>query len=93
MDSPHRYYGEGVAQRIWAQALVEASPASWEEASIHLTASLRTLEAGDALLEAARTHVVWGRLCRQFRDLASASEHFEKADVQFERAGLAVERA
>jgi hypothetical protein len=43
-------YGEGVAQRIWAQALVEASPASWEEACTHLAASLHTLEAGDALL-------------------------------------------
>jgi len=85
-------YGEGVAQRIWAQALVEASPAFWEEACTHLTASLHTLEVGDAILEAARTHVVWGHLCVQLGDLASALEHFEKAAAQFERAGLAAER-
>jgi tetratricopeptide (TPR) repeat protein len=85
-------YSEGLAQRIWGQALAEASPPRWDEAEAHLVASLQALEAGEAFLEAARTQVVWGLLCRKRGDLTSAREHFERAAVQLEDAGLADER-
>jgi tetratricopeptide (TPR) repeat protein len=85
-------YGEGLAQRVWGQALAEASPPRWDEAEAHLSTSVQVLEAGEAFLEAARTHVVWGQSCRKRGDLLSALEHFEKAAAQFEASGLAHER-
>ncbi len=71
-------YGEGLAHR--------------EEAEIHLATSVQFLESGEVFLEAARTHVVWGQICRKRGDMDLALEHFGKAVVQFEDAGLARER-
>jgi tetratricopeptide (TPR) repeat protein len=77
---------EGLAQRVWGQAL--ARQARWEEAETHLAASWQILLSGEVLLEAARTQVAWGLLCRDRDDLASAHMHFEKAATQFEVSGL-----
>ncbi len=85
-------YGEGLAHRVWGQALAEDSPPRWEEAEIHLATSVQFLESGEVFLEAARTHVVWGQICRKRGDMDSALEHFGKAIVQFGDAGLARER-
>ncbi len=84
-------FGEGEAQRVWGQALAALDPESWPDAEIHLAASIQPLESGEAHLEAARTHVVWGVLLRDRDDKAAAREHFEKAAAQFESSGLAVE--
>ncbi|PWT75115.1 MAG: hypothetical protein C5B60_05765, partial [Chloroflexi bacterium] len=86
-------YSEGLAQRVWGQALAEASPPSWDEAEAHLAASLHLLESGEALLEAVRTQVVWGQACRKRGDMEAAHEHFARAVVQLQDAGLAHERA
>ena len=59
-----------------------------EEAERHLAASIQTLLSGENLLEAARTQVAWGLLCRDRGDLASAQGHFEQAAAQFETSGL-----
>jgi len=85
-------YGEGLAQRVWGQAMAEADPPLWEEAEVHLAASVQLLEAGEAFLEVARTRVVWGQICRKRGTLLSAQEHFGKAVAQFETSGLASER-
>lgn len=85
-------YGEGLAHRVWGQALAEDSPPRWEEAEIHLATSVQFLESGEVFLEAARTHVVWGQICRKRGDMNPALEHFGKAVVWFEDAGLAHER-
>jgi len=77
---------EGMAQRVWGQAL--ARLARWEEAEAHLAASVELLLSGEALLEAARTQVTWGQLCRTRGDLAAAQAHFAQAAAQFEVAGL-----
>jgi tetratricopeptide (TPR) repeat protein len=81
--------GEGIAEQVKGQAL--ARVACWEEAERHLAASVRVLLSGEARLEAARTHVVWGIVCRDHGDRASARAHFEQASAQFEASGLARE--
>jgi tetratricopeptide (TPR) repeat protein len=85
-------YGEGLAQRVWGQTLAAASSSHWAEAEAHLAASIQALETGQALLEVARTQVVWGQLCRERGNETGALEHFEKAAAQLEDAGLAHER-
>jgi hypothetical protein len=49
---------------------------------------VRLFEAGDARLEAARTHVAWGRVAQARGDLEAAHEHFTRAAAQFEASGL-----
>jgi hypothetical protein len=77
---------EGLAQRVWGQAL--ASLARWREAETHLSASVQALLAGEVLVEAARSQVAWGVLCRDRGDAASAQEHFELAASHFAASGL-----
>jgi len=81
---------EGLAERVCGQALARLS--RWGGAEQHLAASVETLLSGECRLEAARTHVVWGRLCRERGDSASAQAHFEQAYAQFEASGLERER-
>jgi tetratricopeptide (TPR) repeat protein len=71
----------------------EAIPHPSEAAEAHLAESLRLLELAEARLEAARTHVAWGLLCRDRQDDAVARPHFEQAAAQFEASGLADELA
>jgi hypothetical protein len=75
----------GIAERVWGQALARLS--RWEEAEAHLAASVQTLLSGECLLEATRTHVVWG-LCCDHGARASAQAHFEQACAQFDASGL-----
>ncbi len=82
-------YSEGLAQRIWGQALAHLEPARWEEAEQHLAASLSAFEAGEARLEAAQTHVAWGRILYERGNNDAARVHFEQAAAQYEASGLA----
>jgi hypothetical protein len=81
--------GEGMARRVCGQAL--ARLARWEEAEPHLAASVQTLLSGECRLEPARTHAVWGLICRDHGDEVSAQVHFERACAQFETSGLTYE--
>lgn len=76
----------GLSYRVWGQALAQL--ARWDEAEAHLAASIQALLSGGSLLEAARTQVAWGLLCRDRGDHASAQGHFESAAAQFEDSGL-----
>jgi tetratricopeptide (TPR) repeat protein len=80
--------GGGWAHRAWGRALARLTPPRWDEAEAHLAESLHLLEAGDARLEAARTHVVWGNICRERGHHHAAREHFEKASAQFKVSEL-----
>jgi hypothetical protein len=40
-------FTEGLAHRVWAQALATATPPRWEEVEAHMTTSLRALESGE----------------------------------------------
>jgi DNA-binding SARP family transcriptional activator len=79
---------QGWAQRVWGQALAALKPPRWDEAESHLAESLRLLESGEAVVEAARTHVAWGLLCRDRHNLTAAGEHLEEAAAQFEASSL-----
>jgi DNA-binding SARP family transcriptional activator len=82
---------QGWAQRVWGQALAALKPPRWDEAEAHLAESLQLFESGEVVVEAARTHVAWGLLCRDRHNLAAAGEHLEKAVAQFEASGLMAE--
>jgi DNA-binding SARP family transcriptional activator len=79
---------EGLARRTWGQALAALVHPQWDEAEAQLAESLRLLEAGQSQLEAARTQVAWGTLCRDRGDLAAARAHWERAAAQWEASGL-----
>jgi hypothetical protein len=81
-------FSEGLARRTWGKALAALDPPRWDEAEAQLAHSLRLLEAGQARLEAARTHVAWGAVCRERGDLTAAREHWEQAAAQWETSGL-----
>ncbi len=86
-------FAEGIARRTWGRALGALVPPQWDEAEDQLARSLRLLEEGQARLEAARTHVAWGAVCRDRGDLAGARAHWEKAATQWERSGVTHELA
>jgi class 3 adenylate cyclase/tetratricopeptide (TPR) repeat protein len=79
---------EGLARRVWGQALAALTPPRWDEAEAQLTESLRVLESGQSWLAVARTHVAWGIVCRDRGDFDAAREHWEKAIAQWEKSKL-----
>jgi tetratricopeptide (TPR) repeat protein len=81
-------FAEGLAQRVWAEALVASDHPQREEADPHFAESLQAFEPGEARLEAARTHVVWGKLLARRGDVSAGREHLAKAAAQFEASGL-----
>jgi tetratricopeptide (TPR) repeat protein len=81
-------FAEGLARRAWGQALAALVPPRWDEAEDQLAESLRLLESGSARLEAARTHVAWGAVCRDRGNIGAAREHWEHAAAQWEASGL-----
>lgn len=85
------WYAQGWAQRIWGEACLQMQPPELEQAHAHFAASLAAYEACQAPLEAARTHLAWGKMLRARGDENSAREHFEIAAAQFEASGLARE--
>lgn len=84
-------YSQGLAHRVWGQSLAALNPPHWEEAEEHMAASVQSLASGEALLEVARTHLIWGGLARTHNDHAAARDHLEKAAAQFEASGLTVQ--
>jgi DNA-binding SARP family transcriptional activator/predicted ATPase len=79
---------EAMARRAWGQALAALETPQWDEAEAQLAHSLRLLESGECRLEAARTNVAWGTVCRDRGDLAGARAHWEQAAAQWEKSGL-----
>ena len=79
---------EGLAERALGHALL-LSGHNMLDASEHFAASVRLLESGDARLEAARTHQLWGTVLCEQADVPSAQAHLELALAQFRAAGLA----
>jgi class 3 adenylate cyclase/tetratricopeptide (TPR) repeat protein len=81
-------FSAGLAHRVWAQALATISPPRFEDAELHLSTSIELLESGDAHLQTAHTHIIWGRICRERDDLVAAIHHFRSAEDVFEKSGL-----
>jgi tetratricopeptide (TPR) repeat protein len=84
-------FAEALVQRTWSEALLALNPPHWEEAEAHLASGLELFDSGGARLEAARTHVVWGKLWRKHGNTDAAREHFEKAAAQFQASELTSE--
>jgi class 3 adenylate cyclase/tetratricopeptide (TPR) repeat protein len=81
-------FAEGLARRVWGQALAALTPPCWDEAEAQLAQSLRVLQSGQGWLAVARTHVAWGVVCRDRGDIGAAEEHWEKATAQWEKSNL-----
>lgn len=81
-------FAEGLAERVWAKALLASSPAQYDAAERHLVASVNAFEAGECLVEAARTRMTWGLVAASNGKLKSARRHLESAAAQFEASGL-----
>jgi tetratricopeptide (TPR) repeat protein len=81
-------FAQGLAQRVWGEALAQLASPQYDQAETHFTESLCLFEEGDARLEAARTHVAWGRMLREQGNESDAREHFGKAIEQFKISQL-----
>jgi hypothetical protein len=81
----------GVSYRVWGQALVKLSIPAWDQAEARMAESLAVLESGQNRLEAARTHLAWGAICRDRGNTATALNHWEKANRQFTASNAAHE--
>lgn len=86
-------FSEGVAQRVWGQALAAVDRPGLTQAEEHFTASLELFEQASAAIEAARTHLLWGEVLLQRGERERAREHLEKAAAQFDASGTASELA
>ncbi len=82
-------FGEGLAQRTWGQALAALGRSRYDESESHMSESLRLLESGEGSLQAARTHVAWGKVLEARGNHDAARRHFEQAAAQYEASGLA----
>ena len=84
-------WSAGVAYRVLGQALVNSNPVHGEEAEKQFAESIKVLESGKNRLEAARTHLVWGTVCRDRGNTAMAQNHWELANRQFTESNSARE--
>jgi len=80
-------WSAGVAYRVWGLAVINVNPTHWQEADKQFAESIKVLEVGKNRLEAARTHLAWGKLCHNRGDSAMAQSHWELADRQFSESG------
>jgi len=78
--------GEGVARRIWGQALAAKSDPAWDDAEEQMAKSLEVLSSGQNLPEMARTQVVWGTISRNRGKPENARHYWEQAATFFETA-------
>lgn len=81
-------FAEGLAERVWAKALLASSPVQYDTAERHLIASVNAFEAGGCLVEVARTRLTWGLVAASNGKLKNARRQLESASQQFEAAGL-----
>jgi tetratricopeptide (TPR) repeat protein len=84
---------EGIARRVWAQALCAKDAGNWDEAQDLLTHSLKILQAGQNNNEVARTRLIWGRLCADTGRTEAAHDHWQDAARAFDAAGMIDEAA
>ena len=73
----------GVSHRVWGQALAKLPIPAWDQAETQMSQSLQLLESGRNLLEAARTRLAWGEICRDRGNTRTALNLWEQANCQF----------
>jgi adenylate cyclase len=82
-------FGEGLAQRTWAEALVRLDKPDHAESDAHIARALELFELGACALEVAHTHRAWADLLRDRDDWSGAVEHLQQAADRYKAAGLA----
>ena len=85
-------FAEGMSRRTLGIAIIALDATSWDSAELQLRQSIVAFEAGGARVEAARTHLVWGLLCRDRGDEATAVTHLREAANCFSLFGMAGEQ-
>jgi tetratricopeptide (TPR) repeat protein len=73
----------GVSHRVQGQAFARLPVPAWDQAEARMAESVGILESGRNRLEAARTHLAWGEICRDRGNTASALSHWEEANRRF----------
>jgi predicted ATPase len=92
-------FAEGLAKRVWGQALTDLclrqveGGSDWASAEAHLASSLAIFESGGAALEAARTRVALGELHAARGNIQAAKQQWARAAAQFAESGLDAELA
>jgi class 3 adenylate cyclase/tetratricopeptide (TPR) repeat protein len=84
-------FSEGLAHRVWAQALAEATPPRHDEAEGHLATAVELLAAAEGRLQVGHTYRVWAELRQARGDMAGALDHFRQAAAHLAASGLAEE--
>ncbi|HUS16690.1 MAG TPA: hypothetical protein VM536_16970, partial [Chloroflexia bacterium] len=82
---------DGLAHRVWGEALAAGPTPDRAAADEHLAASVQAYLAGAALLEGAHSERAWGRVCRAHGDADGAAVHLGRAAAQYREYGLAQE--
>jgi class 3 adenylate cyclase/tetratricopeptide (TPR) repeat protein len=80
-------FGDGVGRRTWGMVLAAIPAPDWNGAEAQMAESLRVLESGRNLMEAARTWRAWGFVCRDRGVIESAVGHWSEAANLFKAAG------
>jgi tetratricopeptide (TPR) repeat protein len=81
-------YTEGIAHRIWGQALCAGQAPRLDEAEAQLMTAAQLLEIADGRLELARCHQAMGCLYRDLGNSSNAELYFANAAAQFAASGL-----
>lgn len=81
-------YTEGIAERVWGEALSASGPGNYQEVETHLTASAIAFEKGGAILYLAQTYMAWGDLYAKQAKLEDALGKYHKAKSLVQAANL-----
>lgn len=81
-------FSQGIAERVWGQALAAATPPDYRAADTHLHRSAGLFEEGEAIIEAARTQLAWGQVLLSGGQAPAARAHLQQAAHVFRAAGL-----
>jgi tetratricopeptide (TPR) repeat protein len=80
--------GEAIALLVWGRALASLETPRWDEAESRFEESLRLVESTPSPPQAAHTHLVWGTVCRDRGNPATAREHWERAAALYKACGI-----
>jgi tetratricopeptide (TPR) repeat protein len=79
---------QGMAHRVWGQAVAGLTPPRWDEVAAHFDEAMRLFELADARLELVHTWVAQGQLLHDQARLSEAQDVWAKAAAQFESFDL-----
>jgi len=81
-------FSQGMAHRVWGQCVAILSPHSWDQVESHMNSALHFFQTGNAIVEMARTHVIFGNLFKTFGELGSARIQYLEAESLYKLAEI-----